>query len=261
MSSIQNQVSLITGAASGIGKGIAEQFAQLGARVVIADINLESAQKTAGEIADKFKTETLAVKMDVTNPEEVQAAVANTIKKFGRIDTLISNAGIQIIASFIDFSYADWKKMMAIHLDGAFLTAQACMREMIKTGGGSIIFIGSVHSVEASKEKSAYVTAKHGLVGLTRAIAKEGAQYHVRANLIGPGFVKTPLVDKQIPEQAKALGISEEEVVKKIMLGSTIDGEFTTVGEVAEVAAFLAGMSTNALSGQSILVSHGWRML
>lgn len=259
--SIKNKVSLITGAASGIGKGIAEHFAERGAQIIIADLNLENAQKTASEIEKKFKVPSLAVAMDVSKPEEVQAGVNAAVKKFGRIDNLVSNAGIQIIASFVDFSYTDWRKMMAIHLDGAFLTAQACMREMIKTGGGSIIFIGSVHSVEASKEKSAYVTAKHGLVGLTRAIAKEGAAYNVRANLIGPGFVKTPLVDKQIPEQAKALGISETEVVKKIMLGETIDGEFTTVAEVAEVAAFLFGTETRALSGQSILVSHGWRML
>jgi 3-hydroxybutyrate dehydrogenase len=129
-----------------------------------------------------------------------------------------------------------------------------------KKNGGRIIVIGSVHSFEASKNKAAYVTAKHGLLGFVRAVAKEGAEHNISSNLIGPGFVKTPLVEKQIPEQAKTLGISEEDVVKKVMLGETIDGEFTTVDDVADVALFLAGFPTNALSGQSIIVSHGWHI-
>jgi 3-hydroxybutyrate dehydrogenase len=120
--------------------------------------------------------------------------------------------------------------------------------------------MGSVHSKEASPLKSAYVTAKHGLLGLARVITKEGAEHGVRANVICPGFVRTPLVDKQIPEQAKALGISEEEVIKKVMLGKTVDGEFTTIDDVAEVALFFASFLTNALTGQSLVVSHGWFM-
>jgi len=125
---------------------------------------------------------------------------------------------------------------------------------------GSIIFMGSVHSKEASPLKSAYVTAKHGLLGLSRVIAKEGGKKGVRSNVICPGFVRTPLVDKQIPEQARELGISEEEVISRVMLGQTVDGEFTTVDDIAEVALFFAGFQTNALTGQSLVASHGWFM-
>ena len=117
-----------------------------------------------------------------------------------------------------------------------------------------------MHSKEASKLKAPYVTAKHGLLGLAKVIAKEGAAHGVRANVVCPGFVRTPLVDRQIPEQAKELGISEEEVIKRVMLGQTVDGEFTTIEDVAEVALFFAGFETNALTGQSLVVSHGWFM-
>jgi 3-hydroxybutyrate dehydrogenase len=131
---------------------------------------------------------------------------------------------------------------------------------MYAKGSGSIIFMGSVHSKEASPLKSAYVTAKHGLIGLNKVIAKEGAAHGVRSNVICPGFVKTPLVEKQIPEQAKTLGISEDDVVKKIMLGGTVDGQFTTVDDVAQIALLFASFPTNALTGQSLVVSHGWFM-
>ncbi len=130
----------------------------------------------------------------------------------------------------------------------------------MRQGSGSLIYMGSVHSHEASPLKSAYVAAKHGILGLARVMAKEGAKHGVRSNVICPGFVKTPLVEKQIPEQAKDLGISEEDVVNKIMLGNTVDQEFTTVQDVSDMAIFLAGFDSNALTGQSMLVSHGWVM-
>jgi len=151
--------------------------------------------------------------------------------------------------------------MLAIHLDGAFLTSRACLRHMKRqTKGGSIIYMGSVHSKEASALKSAYVTAKHGLIGLAKTVAKEGGRNGVRANVICPGFVRTPLVDKQIPEQALALGISEEDVIRKVMLGETVDGQFTSLEDVAEVALLFAAFPSNALTGQSLIVSHGWSM-
>jgi 3-hydroxybutyrate dehydrogenase len=151
--------------------------------------------------------------------------------------------------------------MLAVHLDGAFLTTRAALRQIYgQGGGGSIIYMGSVHSKEASVLKAPYVTAKHGLVGLAKVVAKEGAKHGVRANIICPGFVRTPLVDKQIPEQAKELGISEAEVIKNVMLKETVDGEFTTVADVAEAALFLASFGSNALTGQSLVVSHGWFM-
>ncbi len=257
---LKDKVCIITGAASGIGKGIAERFIADGAKVAIADLRAEAADETAAGLTAKGPGSAIGVVMNVTDEDQVNAGVARVVEEWGRVDVLVSNAGVQIVHKLEDFPFADWKKMLAIHLDGAFLTSKACLPHMYEAGGGSIIFMGSVHSWEASPLKSAYVTAKHGLLGLSRVIAKEGAAHGVRANVICPGFVRTPLVDKQIPEQARDLGISEEEVVKKVMLGDTVDGEFTTVEDVAEVAHVLAAFPTNALTGQSMIVSHGWSM-
>ncbi len=257
---INNKVALVTGAASGIGKRIAEVYADNGAHIAIADINRDAAQAAADEIR-KRGVKATAVVMDVTDEHGVDAGVEKVVKDLGSVDILVSNAGIQIVNPVDQFSYADWKKLMAIHVDGAFLTTRACLRHMYAAGnGGSIIYMGSVHSKEASKLKAPYVAAKHALIGLAKVIAKEGAEKKVRANVICPGFVRTPLVEKQIPEQAKTFGISEDDVVKKIMLKDTVDGEFTTVDDVAACALFFAGFESNALTGQSIVVSHGWFM-
>jgi len=257
---LRNKIALVTGAASGIGKEIARQFVNGGAKVAIADLNLEAARVTADEI-DRSGAATVAIQMDVAAEGEVEAGVDEVCRMFGGIDTLVSNAGIQIVAPIDQFSFGDWRKMLAIHLDGAFLTTRAALRHMYAQGrGGSIIYIGSAHSKEASKLKAPYVTAKHGLIGLAKTVAKEGAEYGVRANVICPGFVRTPLVEKQIPEQAKELGISEEEVIKTVMLKETVDGEFTTLDDVARCATFLAAFPSTALTGQSIVVSHGWSM-
>ncbi len=257
---IKDKVAVVTGAASGIGKEIAREFVRAGAKVVIADLNLSGAKAAADELNAGAKR-AVGVAMDVTNEAQVEAGMGAAVEAFGRIDVLVSNAGIQIVAPVDQFAFADWKKLIAIHLDGAFLTTRAALRQMYKQGGGgSIIYMGSVHSKEASPLKAPYVTAKHGLIGLAKVVAKEGAKHGVRANVICPGFVRTPLVDKQIPEQAKELGISEADVVKNVMLKETVDGEFTTVQDVAECALFLAGFESNALTGQSIVVSHGWFM-
>ena len=256
---LKDKVAVVTGAASGIGKEIARTFAREGAKVVIADLDPAGAKATAAELG-AGERRALGVAMDVTNEAQVDAGMKAAVEAFGRIDVLVSNAGIQIVAPLEDFKYADWKRLLSIHLDGAFLTTRAALRQMYKQGGGSIIYMGSVHSKEASLLKAPYVTAKHGLVGLAKTVAKEGAKHGVRANVICPGFVRTPLVDKQIPEQAKSLGISEQAVVKDVMLKETVDGEFTTVEDVAEAALFFAGFGSNALTGQSLVVSHGWFM-
>ncbi len=257
---LKGKTAIITGAASGIGKDIAFVFAREGARIGIADLNKDAATAAAKEIVAKGGV-AMGVAMDVSNEEQVNAGVKSVVAEFGGVDVLVSNAGIQIVHPIEDFSYADWKKMIAIHLDGAFLTTKACIPHMYKSGrGGSIIYMGSVHSKEASLLKAPYVAAKHGLIGLCRVVAKEGALHGVRANVICPGFVRTPLVEKQIPEQAKALGITEEQVIKNVMLKETVDGEFTTVDDVAEAALFFAAFPTNALTGQSLIVSHGWFM-
>ena len=204
---LNGKVAIVTGAASGIGHGIAKRFVHGGARVVIADIKQEAAEKAARELGGTDRA--IAIEMDVTSEDAVNRGVEKAVATFGTVDVLVSNAGVQIVHPIEEFPFADWKKLLAIHLDGGFLTAKACIKHMYKQNSGSIIFMGSVHSKEASPLKAAYVAAKHGLLGLARVIAKEGAAHGVRANVICPGFVRTPLVEKQIPEQAKSLGISE----------------------------------------------------
>jgi len=258
--SVEGKVALITGAASGIGKRIAQVLADNGAHIAVADINLAGAQAAADEIKQRGVKAT-ALAMDVTDEAAVEAGVAKTVSDLGSVDILVSNAGIQIVNPIDKFSYADWKKLMAIHVDGAFLTTRACLQRMYAAGnGGSIMYMGSVHSKEASPLKAPYVAAKHALIGLAKVVAKEGAAHRVRANVICPGFVRTPLVEKQIPEQAKEFGISEDQVIKNIMLKNTVDGEFTTLDDVAQCALFFAGFGSNALTGQSLIVSHGWHM-
>jgi 3-hydroxybutyrate dehydrogenase len=256
---LESKVAVITGAASGIGKEIARTFAQAGATVVIADRNAAAARDAADELGSSGQR-TLALAMDVTSESDVESGMADVIATCGRIDVLVSNAGIQIVAPLDQLPFADWKRLLAIHLDGAFLTTRAALKHMYRQGGGSIIYMGSVHSKEASLLKAPYVTAKHGLIGLAKVVAKEGAEHGVRANVICPGFVRTPLVDKQIPEQAQKLGITEDAVIKDVMLKETVDGEFTTVRDVAEAALFFASFESNALTGQSLIVSHGWFM-
>jgi 3-hydroxybutyrate dehydrogenase len=254
---LKDKAAIVTGAASGLGKAIAMRYAKEGARVAIADLDKRQADAVAAEIG----AGAIGIAMDVTSEEAVNRGVADTVAAFGGVDILVSNAGIQIVHPVEEFTYAEWKKMLAIHLDGAFLTTKACLPHMYRDDrGGTILYMGSVHSHLASLLKAPYVTAKHGLMGLARTVAKEGAKHGVRANVICPGFVRTPLVDKQIPEQAQELGITEDDVIRKIMLKDTVDGEFTTLDDIAELAVFFAAFPTAALTGQSLVASHGWHM-
>ncbi|WJF91097.1 3-hydroxybutyrate dehydrogenase [Paraburkholderia bonniea] len=258
--SLKGKVAVVTGAASGIGKQIALTLSQAGAAVAIADLNLAGANAVADEIR-QAGGRALGVAMDVTSENAVTQGIDAVAAEFGSIDILISNAGIQIVNPIENYAFSDWKKMQAIHVDGAFLTTKAALKHMYKDDrGGVVIYMGSVHSHEASPLKSAYVTAKHALLGLARVLAKEGAKHNVRSHVVCPGFVRTPLVDKQIPEQAQELGISEEEVISRVMLGNTVDGVFTTVEDVAQTVLFLSAFPSAALTGQSFVVSHGWYM-
>jgi 3-hydroxybutyrate dehydrogenase len=256
---LENQIALITGAGRGIGRAIAEHYGREGARVAVADLTLESAQETVDAI-EKAGGTAMALAMDVTDEAAVDAGVATIVEAWGGLDIAVANAGIQHIDPVHKLAYADWRRVINVHLDGAFLVTRAALRQMYASGGGTMLYMGSVHSLEASPLKSPYVAAKHGMLGLCRAVAKEGAEHGVRSNIICPGFVRTPLVDKQIPEQAKELGISEEEVISKVMLKNTVDGKFTTLEDVSEMAVHLAAFPSAALTGQSFVVSHGWHM-
>ena len=256
---LHNQVALITGAGRGIGRAVAEHYAREGALVAVTDLTVESAAETVAAIESAGGT-AMALAMDVTDEKSVEAGFDAVVKKWGRLDVALANAGIQHIDPVHKLAFSDWRKVVNVHLDGAFLVTRAALGRMYAQGGGTMLYMGSVHSVEASPLKSPYVAAKHGMLGLCRAVAKEGAEHGVRSNIICPGFVRTPLVDKQIPEQAQELGISEEEVISKVMLKNTVDGQFTTLEDVSELAVHLAAFPSAALTGQSIVVSHGWHM-
>ena len=226
--------ALITGAASGIGKACAERMAQEGYGVVVADVNLPAAEELAAKLAAEGLS-AIAVHMDVADEQEVEAGFDKMMETYGSCDLVMSNAGVQIVHPFEEYPFADWRKMMAIHADGAFLVSRAAYRRMKASGKG-------------------------GLAGLAKAIAREGAEYGIYTYTICPSFIKTPLVEKQIPEQAASLGITEEEVVKNIMLRDTVDGVFTTVEDVANTLVFLS-KDQGALTGQSLRLTHGWAMM
>eukprot|EP00002_Diphylleia_rotans_P021339 TRINITY_DN4156_c0_g1_i3.p1 TRINITY_DN4156_c0_g1~~TRINITY_DN4156_c0_g1_i3.p1 ORF type:complete len:290 (-),score=61.09 TRINITY_DN4156_c0_g1_i3:94-963(-) len=258
---LKGRVALITGAGSGLGEAIALRFAREGMKVGVCDLNLDAASRVAKEIESQGG-KALPIKMDVSVEKDVEDGTEALYQHFGQpVYTLVSNAGLQHIQPIHELKLEMWRKMMAVHLDGAFLTTRACMKQMIQhKTGGAILYMGSVHSKEASKLKAPYVSAKHALIGLCKAVAKEGAEHKIWSNVICPGYVKTPLVMKQIPEQAKQFGISEEEVIKNIFLKDTVDYEFTTPEDIAQVTWFFAAFSNRALTGQSLNASHGWCM-
>ena len=257
---LKGKVAIVTGAASGIGAAIVRAFAGDGARVGVADLDPAAAESVAAELRSQGG-EAIAVHMDVTDEAQVGQGVDTVAAAFGGIDILVSNAGFQHLDTIADVSFDNWKRILAVHLDGGFLTTRACLRHMYRQGrGGAVILMGSVHSKEASVSKGPYAVAKHGLLGLCRAVAKEGAAHGVRANLICPGFVRTPLIEGQLPELAARMGMSEAQVISDVILRATVDGEFTSTTDIAEVAVFLAAFPSAALTGQSINVSHGWNM-
>lgn len=257
---LSNKVAVVTGAAGGIGYAIALRLAQAGASIAILDLQAEAAQSAAEKITQATNQKAIGISVDVSSEEGVISAVKHVVDQFGQLDILVNNAGIQIISPVAEFEFSAWKKVIDINLHGMFLMTKYCMQQMQKQQTGNIIYIGSVHSFQASLNKSAYVASKHATLGLMHAVAKEGAKDNIVANLVAPGFVRTPLVDKQIPEQAKQLNMTEEEIIKKVMLKDTVDGEFTTAEDVAEAVCFFAASKTKALTGQSLVVSHGWHM-
>jgi len=266
MLSLVGKSLLVTGAGGGIGRSIALAGAKQGANVVVADLNRDGANETVEMIQKQSPLRdrvfsAISVETNIADEDSVYNTYEEMKKAFGSVDLVVNNAGIQHIDEIANLSFQNWRKVVGINLDGSFLVGRGAMQHMIKQGtGGRIVFIGSVHSKQASKAKAPYIAAKHGVLGLARAAALEGAPHQIATNVICPGFVDTPLVRKQIPEQAETLGITEEEVVKNVMLRNQITGEFVDVEEVSDAVVFCLAQKKLALTGQSILVSGGWHM-
>ncbi len=250
---------VITGSTSGIGLGIAQAFAAEGWNIMLNGFG------DAGEIEairkgleDEHKVKVLYNGADMTKPSEIRDLISSTQKAFGQVDVLVNNAGIQVVSPIEDFPEEKWDAIIAINMSSAFHTIKAIFTEMKTRGSGRIINVASAHALVASPFKSAYVTAKHGLLGLTKTVALEGAEFGVTCNAICPGYVKTPLVEKQIPDTAKARGMTEEEVVQKVILEAQPTKQFVTVEQVGALAVFLCSEAAAQITGTAQQIDGGW---
>ncbi len=247
---------LITGGASGIGFGIAEHLATLGNYIIIADINLDAAQSAAQALNKSVENCAQAVQLDVSSAADI-ASIGERLKGT-KIDVLINNAGIQHVSKLEEFPDDKWQKLIEVMLVGPALLTKALLGHMREQNFGRIINVGSIHSVIASPYKSAYVAAKHGLLGFAKTLALETGDVDVTINTLCPAYVKTPLVEKQISAQAKENNMSEEDVINKIMLEPMPKKAFIGVDELAETAAFLIGNAAKNITGQTIVLDGGW---
>ncbi len=250
---LKDKIAIITGAGSGIGKGIANKFSENNAKIVIADFNEEN-----GKLAEKEIKNSIFIKTDVSNEESVKNMVNETINKFGKIDILVNNAGLQYIAKVEDFPLEKWNQLIGVMLTGTFLCTKYAVPHMKKNNWGRIINISSAHGKVASPWKSAYVAAKHGIIGFTKVIAKELAEFNITANSICPGYVLTPLVQKQIDDLAKQYKISPEEVPEKVLLKDQPIKTLVTVEEVADLALYLATDKAKHITSQALSIDGGW---
>lgn len=244
---------LITGGASGIGLGIAKHLGQLGHNIVIADINLEPAQQAAKTLNSEGINASAAA-LDVSDAQQIAALP----DKIGHIDVLVNNAGIQHVAKLEDFPAAKWQQLINVMLVGPALLTQAFLPEMKARNYGRIINVGSIHSLVASPFKSAYVSAKHGLLGFAKTLALEVSEHDITINTLCPSYVKTPLVEQQIAAQAKENNMSEEEVIRKIMLEPMPKKAFIDIQELAGCAEFLLSPAAKNICGQTLVLDGGW---
>jgi 3-hydroxybutyrate dehydrogenase len=251
--------TIVTGSTSGIGEGIATAFAAEGWNVMLNGFGDAGKIETlrAG-LEEKYGVKILYNGADMTKPEEIHSLIEAAEATFGQVDVLVNNAGIQHVSPVEDFPDAKWDAIIAINLSSAFHTIKAVMAGMKQRGFGRIINIASAHGLVASPFKSAYVAAKHGIVGLTKTIALEGAEFGVTSNAICPGYVKTPLVEKQIPDTAKARGMTEEEVIEKVILAAQPTKQFVTVEQIAALAVFLCSENAAQITGAAHQIDGGW---
>lgn len=256
---MKDKVALITGSASGIGLGIARGLAKAGANIVLNGIREPSAAKEiCSELASETGVEILYKQTDVSQPEQVAQMVDEVNAELGTIDILVNNAGIQKVAPVEEFPIEKWDAIIAINLSAAFYLTRCIVPDMKKKNWGRIINVSSAHGLVASPFKSAYVASKHGIIGFTKSIALEVAEENITCNAICPGYVRTPLVEGQIKDTAKARGITEEEVIKDVMLGEQPTKKFVTVEELAAMTVFLSGEGGDSITGASLAIDGGW---
>lgn len=248
---------LITGSTSGIGLGMAHVFAQSGYNIVFHGLEKDGVE-IAASIGEKWKVKTIHSDANLLNPQEIELMVKHASTMFGRIDVLVNNAGIQHVSALEDFPLEKWNDIISINLTAAFCTAKAVWPGMKKIKWGRIINISSAHGLTASEYKSAYVASKHGLIGLTKVLALEGAAFGITANAICPGFVKTPLVEKQITDLANQQNISENEVIQKNILQKHAVKEFVSPDSIGALALFLASDHASMITATSIPIDGGW---
>ena len=253
------RTAIVTGSTSGIGLAIVEAFAAEGCNVVVNSFSDTPADHAIAErIAAQYKVEALYIQADMSKAADCRALVTTAAERFGTVDILVNNAGIQHVAPVDEFPIDKWDAIIAINLTSAFHTIAAALPMMKKAGGGRIVNIASAHGLVASAYKSAYVAAKHGIMGLTKTVALEVAQQNITCNAICPGYVLTPLVEAQIPDQMKAHNMDRDTVVREVMLDRQPTKEFVTVEQVAATAVFLASPAAAQINGTHISVDGGW---
>jgi len=256
---LDGKTAIVTGSTSGIGLGIARRLAASGANVVLNGLgDADAIEETRDGIAREHNVGIVYSPADMTSPEEIGGMIDLARQEFGGVDILVNNAGIQYVAPVEDFPPEKWNAIIAINMTSAFHATRLAVPGMKERNWGRIVNIASAHALVASPFKSAYVTAKHGIAGLTKTVALEVAEHGITVNAICPGYVLTPLVEKQIPEQAKARGISEEAVVKDVLLAAQPTKRFVEVSEIAALTAFLCSDDARSITGATVAVDGGW---
>jgi 3-hydroxybutyrate dehydrogenase len=256
---LKGKTVIVTGSTSGIGLGIAEAFAAVGCPVVLNGFGDKAAiDGIRKRLATTYQVPVLYNAADMSKHEQIEALIADSARELGSVDVLVNNAGIQHVAPIEDFPVDKWNAILAINLSASFHGIRCAMPLMKRRGWGRIINIASAHALVASPFKSAYVAAKHGIAGLIKTVALEGAEHGITANAICPGYVLTPLVEHQIPDTAKARGITEEQVVKDVLLAAQPTKRFVGTNEVAALAVFLASDDAGSITGAILPVDGGW---
>lgn len=251
------KTALITGGTSGIGLNIAKSFANKGYRLILNGLE-DNGKEIAAQLANSYTTEVVFLNFNLSDSSQVTALAEESLKAFSKIDVLVNNAGVQYVSPIEDFPLEKWNLILSVNLTSAFILSKLFWPSMKENNFGRIINIASAHGLTASEYKSAYVASKHGIIGLTKVLALEGAPYGITCNAICPGYVKTPLVEKQIVDQAKAHGISEKEVETKIMLAKQPLKEFINADSISDMCLFLASENANQVTGSSISLDGGW---